>query len=333
MTPIRLDAIAFDAGTQVRAALDQQVVTDYAEAMTAGAQFPPIVLFHDGNQHYLADGFHRFMAAQRNQWREIDADVRAGTKEDALWFALGANKTNGARMTPADIKHAVELTLQSWPDMSGQRIAAQIGCSASYVSRIKSVVSTRADLPERVVGSDGRTYPASPSARQRARDNASKLLREGRSVEEVREATGIGRDVVTGLRRQLGLAVDKTRAGVQERIDTIRHMAAEGHTSRQIAAATGLSEDGCRNALKREGIDVPADKVTRGTHRHDSNRILERIVMDAENLTEGANLIDFSDIDRAKLGEWIDSLIASRRALDTFIKRLTKEKTRDGEAS
>ena len=50
---VRLDSVAFDAGTQIRAAIDTQVVSDYAEAMTGGATFPPIVLFHDGNQHYL----------------------------------------------------------------------------------------------------------------------------------------------------------------------------------------------------------------------------------------------------------------------------------------
>lgn len=37
MNRIQLSEIAFDAGTQIRAAIDQRVVTDYAEAM-AGRQ-------------------------------------------------------------------------------------------------------------------------------------------------------------------------------------------------------------------------------------------------------------------------------------------------------
>jgi hypothetical protein len=236
-------------------------------------------------------------------------------------------------MTPADIKHAVELAIQSFPEMSGQRMAGQIGCSASYVSRIKSLVSTRADLPDRVVGSDGRSYPSSPTARQLARDKATQLLKDGKSVEEVREATGVGRDIVTGLRRQLGMAVDKTRASVLDRVETMRRMAGEGHTSIQIASAVGLSEDGCRNALRREGIDVPADRMTRGTHRHDPNRIVERIVMDAENLTEGVNLIDFDSLDRERISEWLKSLAASRDSLGGFIRRLQKEQQKNGEAA
>jgi hypothetical protein len=88
----------------------------------------------------------------------------------------------------------------------------------------------------------------------------------------------------------------------------MRAMAGEGYTSRQIAAELGLSEDGCRATLKHEGIHVPADKATRGTHRHDSNRIVDQIVADAENLTEGVNLIDFAELDRERIGEWADSL-------------------------
>jgi hypothetical protein len=152
---VRLDQIAFDAGTQIRAAIDQQVVSDYADAMTSGATFPPIVLFHDGNQHYLADGFHRFMAAQRNQFRDIDADVRPGTKEDALWFALGANRVHGVRMTYADKRHAVALAFVTWPGRSATQIAEQLGVSQSFVSRQKEQVMP--SLPDRVVGKDGKT--------------------------------------------------------------------------------------------------------------------------------------------------------------------------------
>jgi hypothetical protein len=51
--------------TQARERLDRQVVADYAEAMTEGATFPPVVLFFDGDEgFYIGDGFHRIHAAQ-----------------------------------------------------------------------------------------------------------------------------------------------------------------------------------------------------------------------------------------------------------------------------
>jgi hypothetical protein len=113
----------------------------------------------------------------------------------------------------------------------------------------------------------------------------------------------------------------------------MRKMAGDGHTSRQIASELGLSEQGCRDILRKEGIDVPGDKVTRGSHRHDANRIVERIVMDAENLTEGINLIDFDQLDRSRLAEWLASLNASRDKFGGFIRRLMKEQQRNGEAA
>jgi hypothetical protein len=39
----------------------------YAEDMAAGAVFPAIVLFFDGAEYWLVDGFHRILAAL--DWR------------------------------------------------------------------------------------------------------------------------------------------------------------------------------------------------------------------------------------------------------------------------
>ncbi len=53
-----------DAGIQQRAAmLNSGIVAEYAEAMQAGAQFPPITIFNDGEINWLADGYHRAEAA------------------------------------------------------------------------------------------------------------------------------------------------------------------------------------------------------------------------------------------------------------------------------
>jgi hypothetical protein len=323
---VRLDQIAFDAGTQIRAAIDQQVVSDYADAMTSGATFPPIVLFHDGNQHYLADGFHRFMAAQRNQFRDIDADVRPGTKEDALWFALGANKTNGKRLTEADKTHAVELALHMWPAKMQREIADQVGCSESLVSK--------------VAGAAARNTSAAPELRGRALANKAKrervreLVASGVKTDDVAKQAGVARSFVSDVRAEMGLStIDRSKQAVQGRRARMRQMADEGYTSRQIAAELKLSEQGCRDTMRAEGIDVPADRAVGKIKHHDSNRIVDQIVADAENLTEGVNLIDFSSLDCDRLGEWADSLTASRKALDVFIKRLIKEQQKHGEAA
>ncbi len=173
MERIALNLIAFDAGTQIREAISEPVVAEYAERMAEGAQFPPVVVYADGCCrpdgsviYYLADGFHRMQAATRNQFVDIDAEVRPGTREDALWFAIGANKENGHRMTAGDKRHAIVLALATWPDRSGRLIAEQLGCGLSYLQRVKDEVTPRGQVSYvRVTGKDGKSYPASrPSA-------------------------------------------------------------------------------------------------------------------------------------------------------------------------
>ena len=154
--------IFLHAGTQVRGTIDPEIVEDYAERLQAGDRFPPITVFEDDEKSlFLADGFHRLAAHKLSKRSEIDACVKPGTREDALWFALGANRTHGQRLSRGDKRRAVELALTTWPDKSQRQIATQIGCSQQYVGSIRQ---ERKDLPERTIGSDGKSYPAQRNA-------------------------------------------------------------------------------------------------------------------------------------------------------------------------
>ena len=160
MTTINIDTIAYGGDPQVRAAIDEQVVIDYAAQMAAGTVFPPIVVFAiDGTGGYdLADGGHRIRAARRTGATSINAEVREGTALDALWYGLGANRTHGHRFTRGDMKHAVQIALRMWPEKSQNLIAQQVGCTQGYVSRLKGITSNT--MPTRVTGQDGKSYPA-----------------------------------------------------------------------------------------------------------------------------------------------------------------------------
>lgn len=336
MKQIEIAAIVFDASTQARAAIDESVVADYAEKMLNGEQFPEVVVFHDGNHYYMGDGFHRGLAAQRNGSVTIRSDVRAGTREDALWFALGANKKHGRQMTVADKKHAILMALQTWPDRSMTTISEQIGCAVSYVKTVKDQVFTTEHLPARVTGKDGKSYPATQSSRTPSPQYVAveALVREGLGTGEIRKATGAAHGTIAKARKALGVAgLDRSPQAVAGRLEQMRTMAGDGYTSRQIAVAVGMNEDACRDKLRAAGIVVTADKVTRNLQRHDSTRIVENMVMDAENLTADVNLIEFATLPSDRLGEWIDSLITSKKALDSFIKRLIKEQQKHGEAA
>lgn len=336
-TAVAIEQIVFDAGTQVRAAINEEVVTQYAERMAAGDAFPAVVLFHDGNRYYLGDGFHRSLAAQRNGLAEIPADVRPGTQQDALWFALGANKANGQRLSEDDKRHAIELALSVWPDKPASEIAEQVGCGHSYVSRVRAEVSTGGNLPEYVTGKDGKQYPASrgPNAKStEKRERIAALVREGVPAADIAAEVGASMTTVTEVRKELGVpTLDKSRAAVAQRREDIRSMAARGYTTRQIAAAVGIGESAVYEIAKTEGIVIHADRAVGVTRRHDANRIVEQMVMDAENITADVALIEFHELDASKLSGWIDSLTKSRQSLNAFIRRLSEEQKKHGEAA
>ncbi len=159
---IPISKIKLDAGTQVRCKVNQSVVNKYAERMTDGEVFKPVDLFFDGSLYHVADGWHRIHAAIQNDFKDIEATVHNGTREDALWFALAANRTHGLRMGREDVRKAIGMALRAFPDRSNKEISRQIGCDDKTVSAQRVEMERTAEIPklERTVGADGKSRPA-----------------------------------------------------------------------------------------------------------------------------------------------------------------------------
>jgi hypothetical protein len=135
---MKLTDIRIDGGTQPRAKIDTAAVADYAEEIAGGAIFPPLTVFFDGVDHWLADGFHRWHAHKSLQREEVAVDVRAGTLRDAILFSVGANASHGLRRTNEDKRRAV-LTLMNdpeWRRWSNRRIAQQCGVAHTCVASL-----------------------------------------------------------------------------------------------------------------------------------------------------------------------------------------------------
>ena len=62
MKTINIKTIRIDGGTQSRVEINNEIVAEYAALIKAGAEFPPVIVFYDGVDTWLADGFHRFHA-------------------------------------------------------------------------------------------------------------------------------------------------------------------------------------------------------------------------------------------------------------------------------
>ena len=156
-----LEQIRTDGGTQPRAQMDRTVVAEYAADMGNGATFPPVVVFYDGSEYWLADGFHRVEAAKSLGLVEIAADVRQGTLEDAKWYSYSANKLHGLRRSNEDKRRAVEAALAHpyASRHSGEEIARHCGVSNATISRYRNSISYIVrDDEQRTVTRNGTTY-------------------------------------------------------------------------------------------------------------------------------------------------------------------------------
>lgn len=165
---LALALIRHDGGTQARAELDHDAVDTYAQAMVAGATFPPVIVFYDGAEYWLADGFHRRLAASAANLTEIDVDVRQGTQRDAVLFSVGANAVHGVRRTAADKRRAVLRLLEDaeWCAWSDREIAKRCGVSHTFVAgERRRLTGNVASEPRKFVTKHGTAATMAPAAR------------------------------------------------------------------------------------------------------------------------------------------------------------------------
>jgi Homeodomain-like domain len=175
---VRICDIRTDGGTQPRAAIDSDLVDDYAELMNNGVEFPRPTVFHDGRDYWLADGFHRLEAIKKEVaallaksnivHNTISCDVRPGTLEDAQWYSYSANKAHGQRRSNEDKRRAVEAALRhpKAARLSVRRIAEHCGVSAMTVQRRREEISAsvpKLQIAERTVNRGGSTYQLNTS--------------------------------------------------------------------------------------------------------------------------------------------------------------------------
>jgi ParB-like chromosome segregation protein Spo0J len=137
---LNIQNICIDAGTQVRSAIDEQVVMDYAESMKEGAIFPAIEVVFDGVENYLTDGFHRYHAHLKNGKTSIEAFVINGTLRDAKLLSYRANTMHGLTLSAADKRKAVLAMLDDmeYCEWSNKAIARHCNVSGAWVGRLRT---------------------------------------------------------------------------------------------------------------------------------------------------------------------------------------------------
>lgn len=170
METLQISDLRTDGGTQPRATLDGPTVMEYAETMERGVELPPVKVMHDGKDYWLYDGFHRVKAAQNIGRTTIRAEVEKGTRNDAQWASLAANKDHGLRRTQADKRRAIKQALKGWgAEYSDNQIAKHLGVAQSTVSRYRRSLNESLSQAKRT-GADGRTIDTTNIGRPKKPD-------------------------------------------------------------------------------------------------------------------------------------------------------------------
>lgn len=178
---LSLDLIDLYGGTQARLKTSDEAISSYAEEMANSTEFPPIAVYYDGAKYWLADGFHRYLAAKRNESVTISAEIHPGGRSDALVHALGANATNGVYRTNADKRNAVEIALEEWPEKANTVIAEMCKVSVELVRRCRVELTKldRIEQPKTVTGKDGKQYPTAIEREPRGKTEKSSSEEKG----------------------------------------------------------------------------------------------------------------------------------------------------------
>lgn len=162
---IPVNTIDVQGGTQMRAGLNADIVDEYSEWLKELAakpngldQMPPIEVYYDGDNYWLADGFHRlaawrrcgFLGSDQRTPLDIQAVVHAGTRRDAILHAAGANADHGLRRTNADKRRAVTTLLrdEEWRTWSDHEIARRCKVDPKTVGNIRRDLVGTGELPQ-----------------------------------------------------------------------------------------------------------------------------------------------------------------------------------------
>ncbi|AHE55886.1 hypothetical protein [Sphingomonas sanxanigenens] len=150
MTTLPIASIRRDGGTQPRDHVSLEVAKDYAEALADGAVMPPVTVFYDGTDYWLADGFHRLEAHLLIEAKVIEADIQQGVRRDAVLYSVGANATHGYPRSNMDKRRAVLTLLNDpeWSQWSDREIARRCGVQHPLVGKLRPPASLVADTSE-----------------------------------------------------------------------------------------------------------------------------------------------------------------------------------------
>ena len=214
---MKLSEIKIEPELMMRVGINQEIVDDYAQALLDGDKFPPIILFHDGDDYHLADGWKRYYAHKKSGLEIIDADVRMGTYDDAFDYAFAhANHSNGERYSSEDKRHALALALQQerYLNQSDRELSKKLRVSHTFVSKVRKIMGKQPEIIE-VIRNNKKYEIKNP---KKINNESATSEYEFTEEDKIKEIASEMQDVVTENEKlQARLAVAAMEATPEER--------------------------------------------------------------------------------------------------------------------
>jgi uncharacterized ParB-like nuclease family protein/FtsZ-binding cell division protein ZapB len=257
---MNIGALVMDERLQSRTEVNEDTVSDYADAISAGAEFPPVLVYFDGISYYLTDGYHRVLAHKRAQKVSILCDVVQGTMRDAILHSTGVNAKHGMRRTYADKRKAVMTLLDDfeWSDWSNSEIARRCGVSPSFVAGLRD--------------SGG---PAEVKYKTKGGNVATKTKAPGRPTKE-KEPELKGPEIKPEQEDQNQEAIDMLLAENEELKARVAVVAMEGTPEEKQAATTLIDE--LREELRITKIELAAVKQSRDQYQSENSQLKKQVM-------------------------------------------------------
>lgn len=302
---LELQRIRIDGDTQSRVELNHEVVQEYAAAMEEGAVLPPVVVFFDGSDHWLADGFHRYFGADHAGFDSIEADVRNGTKLDAQLFSFGVNAHHGLRRSSADKRKAIAGALShpvscKW---SNNQIAKHCGVSDKTVAAVREAHFGNSEVMQQE-----RTYTTRHGTQAVMQTkNIGPAATAAKQSAEVESST-----TETASSKQDGAKPSSTRAAgpVMPPLEDASAPSADGQRREPAATETSPQELADASPPEYSELDRAQDQIA-----------------DLQAALALANLGSASEEERQQAGDLISGLQAEVKSLRAQLRAVTS--TRD----
>lgn len=137
---VALQEITVDPTVHIRQKLDAETIERYMEVLD---ELPPVVLYKLDGELIMADGFHREAAAERLGRSKVEAEIRQGTRDEALEYAVRANVSHGKALSSEEYREAVRRLRRLHPNWGYGQIAKMLNRSESFVRGVIDVDEVR----------------------------------------------------------------------------------------------------------------------------------------------------------------------------------------------